>query len=133
LALENAGGHPTSCPRDIEELKRFVLELEGAKVAFDIGHVHLAERKMGRKATGRAIAEAIKSMRRYIAHVHVHDNHGNHDDHLPPGEGEINFKPATNALRAIGYRGLVIVELWNPRAQKRTAQAGLERARALFG
>lgn len=133
LALENAGGQPNIYPSTAEELGQFVVGLEGAKITFDIGHAHLAERKMGRKATGRTIADVIRDLKGYLVHIHVHDNHGEHDEHLLPGEGEIDFKPAADALREIGYRGIVIVELWKPEAPKQAARKGLKNARAIFG
>lgn len=132
LALENAGGQPATYPSTVEELKRLVLELEGAKVAFDIGHAHLAERRAGGKATGLAIAGAIEDLREHLVHVHVHDNHGKKDEHLPPGDGDINFKPVVEALRAINYGGLLIAELWNPEHPLETGKRGMKKLRDLF-
>jgi len=132
LALENAGGQLATYPSTVEELKRLVLELEGAKVAFDIGHAHLAERRSGRKATGLAIAEAIEGLREHLVHVHVHDNHGKDDDHLLPGDGDIDFKPVVEALRAINYGGLLIAELWNPKHPLETGRKGMKKLRDLF-
>lgn len=132
LALENAIGQPTTYPSTVEELKQLVLELKGAKVAFDIGHAHLAERRAGRKATGPAIARAIEDLRGHLVHVHVHDNHGKDDDHLPPGDGDINFKPVVEALRAINYRGLLIAELCNPERPLETGRKGMKKLRDLF-
>lgn len=132
LALENAGGQLAIYPSAIEELKRLVLELEGAKVAFDIGHAHLAERRAGRKSTGLAIGRAIEDLREHLVHVHVHDNHGKQDDHLLPGDGDINFKPVVEALRAINYGGLLIAELWNPERPLETGRKGMKKLRDLF-
>lgn len=132
LALENAGGQLATYPSTVKELKRLVLELEGAKVAFDIGHAHLAERRAGEKATGPVIAEAIEDLRDHLVHVHVHDNHGEQDDHLPPGDGDIDFKPVVEALRAINYGGLLIAELWNPEHPLETGRKGMDKLRKLF-
>ncbi|MFQ6129850.1 MAG: sugar phosphate isomerase/epimerase family protein [Candidatus Hadarchaeaceae archaeon] len=132
LALENAGGQPATYPSTIEELKQLVLELEGAKIAFDIGHAHLAERRAGGKVTGPVIAKAIEGLREHLVHVHVHDNRGKDDDHLPPGDGDINFKPVVEALRAINYGGLLIAELWNPKHPLETGRKGMKKLRNLF-
>lgn len=132
IALENGGGRPEVYPPTLNELKKLVLELEGAKITFDIAHAHLAERRSGKKDTGVTIAKLIKDMSEHIAHVHVHDNHGKLDDHLPPGDGEINFKPVVEALREIKYNGLLIAEFWNPQHPLETGKKGMERLRKLF-
>lgn len=133
LALENAGGQPNIYPSTAEELGKFVAGLEGAKITFDIGHAHLAERRTGRKDTGAAIARSIEALREHLIHVHVHDNHGMEDDHLPPGDGDIDFKPAADTLRAINYDGLLIAELWNPANPPEAAQKGIKKTRDIFG
>ena len=132
LAIENAGGGSSWYPSDIRELKRFVSELEGAKISFDIGHAHLAECRAGRRSTARVISKAIENAKEYLAHVHIHDNHGEHDEHLPPGDGNIDFKPVVKALRSINYDGLVIAELWNPQQPLEIGRKGMERLGELF-
>lgn len=132
VGFENAGGDPRSYPSGVEELKRLLLGLEGAKMTFDIGHAHLAARRAGERATGVVIAGQIKEMREHIVHVHIHDNRGKVDDHLPPGDGEINFEPIVDALKNIKYNGLLIAELWDPRKTLETGKRGLERLKKLF-
>lgn len=50
-----------------------------------------------------------------LVHVHAHDNHGRFDDHLPPGEGTIDWKGITSSLEAVGFGGWVMLELRCPR------------------
>lgn len=132
IGFENAGRDPRSYPSDVEELKFLLYDLEGAKMTFDVGHAHLAARRAGGKATGFVIAGQIKEMRKHIAHVHLHDNHGKTDDHLPPGDGEIDFRPIVDAIKDIGYNGLLIAELWNPKKIFETGKRGLEKLKRLF-
>jgi len=42
--------------------------------------------------------------------VHVHDNRGSRDDHLPVGEGSINFRGVLLAVRDAGARPILTVE-----------------------
>ena len=133
LTLENASGQPIFYPSTAEELRKFLAGLEGVKVTFDIGHAHLAERRAGKKSTGAAIAKSIEALREYLAHMHVHDNHGMEDDHLPPGDGDIDFKPAADVLRAIKYDGLLIAELWKPKHPLEAARKGIQKTREIFG
>jgi len=132
LAIENAGRILHSYPPTIRELKQLVLELEGAKIAFDIGHAYLTERRAGKGATEAMIAEHIRNMREQIVHLHIHDNQGRMDDHLPPGDGKINFKPIVEAIREIKYSGFLIAEFWDPQHPLETAQKGMERLKKLF-
>lgn len=45
-----------------------------------------------------------------IANIHVSDNHGEWEDHLPPGEGVIDFPNVFEAVRKNGYHGPCNVE-----------------------
>jgi sugar phosphate isomerase/epimerase len=132
LALENAGGGAYWYPSNIRELKKLVERFEGVKITFDVAHAHLAERKAGVKLTSRAIAADIRRAKEYLAHVHLHDNHGIHDEHLPMGEGEIDFRPVARALQSISYDGFVIAELWNPRRPLQAGRKGMKELRKLF-
>jgi sugar phosphate isomerase/epimerase len=132
LALENAGRDPHSYPPTIEDLRQLVLELEGLKVTLDTGHAHLLERRAGRRATGSSIAEHVRNLKGHLVHLHVHDNRGRQDDHLPPGDGEMNFRPVVEALREIGYDGFAIAELWDPKTPLETGKRGMRGLRKLF-
>ncbi|MEO0085663.1 MAG: sugar phosphate isomerase/epimerase [candidate division WOR-3 bacterium] len=57
-------------------------------LCYDVGHVSiLAPEK--RQAEMEFFARHAK----VIYHAHIHDNHGLRDEHLPPGEGTIDFVP----------------------------------------
>ena len=70
-------------PRDI----RNILErLKGQNVGFclDAGHLF---------AFGQSeLKPWLEGLGSYIGQLHLHDNHGRGDDHLPMGEGKIDFK-----------------------------------------
>lgn len=51
---------------------------------FDVGHWNMF--------TTVTIEEWFSELGGYIAECHIHDNHGYSDEHLPVGEGGINFK-----------------------------------------
>lgn len=38
------------------------------------------------------VAEWFRQLGRSLLEVHLHDNHGKSDEHLPPGEGKVNFE-----------------------------------------
>ena len=47
----------------------------------------------------------------HLAMIHVNDNHGHHDDHLPPGDGSIEWMPLLGQLAQTQFRGTLILEL----------------------
>ena len=77
-------------------LRSFVDEtrLAGLRFNFDIGHAHLAD-----GAEENRIADSFEPLRELVAGVHVHDNHGEKDEHLPPYEGTIDWAAAVKLLR----------------------------------
>ena len=48
----------------------------------------------------------------HIKHVHVSDNRGTNDDHLPLGVGNIDWKEAISALKSTGYDGTITLEVF---------------------
>ncbi|MGA2427716.1 MAG: sugar phosphate isomerase/epimerase family protein [Candidatus Acidiferrum sp.] len=77
-------------------LRSFVDEtrLAGLRFNFDIGHAHLAD-----GAEENRIAESFEPLRELVAGVHVHDNHGEKDEHLPPYDGTIDWAAAVKLLK----------------------------------
>ena len=76
---------------------------EGSRVGacLDTGHAFLA---------GDLHQLAVK-MAPYLRLLHVHDNKGHGDDHLPPGDGRIDWTALFRELAAIRFNGALIMEL----------------------
>ena len=72
-------------------------------ICFDFGHAHLAGYNMG---------DAIRMVGKRLRVTHVHDNHGVLDEHLPVGEGTIDWDDVSNALKEIGYDRELSLELY---------------------
>lgn len=87
-------------------LRSFVDEtrLTGLRFNFDIGHAHL-----GDEAEAERIAKAFEPMRELVASVHLHDNHGEKDEHLPPYDGSIDWESAIEVLNTSPEENLPIV------------------------
>jgi hypothetical protein len=45
-----------------------------------------------------------------ISSLHIHDNHGEVDEHLIPGDGTIDFSALLSGLHSTGYNGYLGVE-----------------------
>jgi sugar phosphate isomerase/epimerase len=46
-----------------------------------------------------------------LTHVHLNDNDGTCDLHLPPGQGTIPFVSVFRALVKVGFSGAVVAEI----------------------
>jgi sugar phosphate isomerase/epimerase len=56
------------------------------------------------------IFQFIETFGSKIKHVHVSDNRGKADQHLPLGEGNINWSKVLDALEDINYDGWLVIE-----------------------
>jgi sugar phosphate isomerase/epimerase len=78
-------------------LRAFVDEtrLTGLRFNFDIGHAHLAELPEAER-----IEKSFAPLRELVSSVHLHDNHGEKDEHLPPHDGTIDWPAAIKTLQS---------------------------------
>ena len=53
----------------------------------------------------------IKKLRGHLKMIHAHDNGGGRDDHLPPGEGQIDWDLTLRELKDTDFRGAFILEM----------------------
>jgi sugar phosphate isomerase/epimerase len=84
LLIENLQNEITS-PEHILEILR-VGHFDRVGVCLDIGHAHLS-----RPENNIGIDEAFELLKPRIAQLHLHDNQGQHDNHLWPGSGTIDW------------------------------------------
>jgi sugar phosphate isomerase/epimerase len=84
-------------------LRSFVDEtrLTGLRFNFDVGHAHLSD-----DPEAERIAKSFEPLKDLVASVHIHDNHGEKDEHLPPFDGTIDWPAALNVLRSAPSNGL---------------------------
>jgi sugar phosphate isomerase/epimerase len=82
----------------------------------DTGHAHLA-REMG---------VVIQKLSGHLKMVHVNDNHGDWDAHLPPGAGSIDWPWVIGELRRVHFHGVLVLELSS--GEQETVEAFLRRA-----
>lgn len=78
-------------------LRSFVDEtrLTGLRFNFDVGHAFLAEGPQEER-----IAKSFEPLRELIVSAHIHDNHSEKDEHLPPYDGSIDWPPALALLKS---------------------------------
>jgi sugar phosphate isomerase/epimerase len=107
-----------------ETAKSMANKLIGA--TWDLGHINLIrkhgfgieEGKFKPEKFAKAMATEAKAIAPFVKHVHLTDNFGYNDTHLPPGMGEVPFKEVLRELEKAGYSGRNIVEAGGFVAQK---------------
>ncbi len=106
----------------LERLSDRLGRLEQLALTIDIGHMEC----MGE----RPIATVLAPWAPRIANVHVDDMLACRHEHLPLGDGDVDFQPAIDLLRAAGYAGGLHVEL--PRQSHRWLETARESAEFLL-
>ena len=86
LLLENVPNELGTPERMVQFLQYTRLNL---KICFDTGHAHMTH----------GLHPAFETLRTQIASTHVHDNHGEKDEHLMPFDGGIDWTEAVRDLR----------------------------------
>ena len=116
LAVEPEPGHLLADLAGFHRLRTALGDPAALGLTLDIGHCQCLE--------PAPPAACVRAAAPWVRHVQIEDMRRGVHEHLPFGEGEIDFPPVLEALRATGYRGLVGVEL------PRHSHAGPELARA---
>ncbi|MFC9230554.1 TIM barrel protein [Streptomyces decoyicus] len=105
LALEPEPGHLVS---DLASFHYLRAVLGGPRASLlgltlDIGHCQCLEPDPP--------ATCVRAAAPWLWHVQIEDMRRGVHEHLPFGTGEIDFPPVLDALKDVGYQGLVSVEL----------------------
>ena len=102
ICVENT----TSEMGDPHYLRAFVDEtrLTGLRFNFDIGHAHLAD-----SPEEDRIEKSFAPLRELVSSVHLHDNHGEKDEHLLPYDGSIEWPTAIKLLKSARQTSLPLV------------------------
>jgi sugar phosphate isomerase/epimerase len=102
ICVENT----TSEMGDPNYLRAFVDEtrLTGLRFNFDIGHAHLSDFPEDER-----IEKSFSPLCELVSCVHLHDNHGEKDEHLPPYDGTIDWPSAIKTLQSAPQTSLPLI------------------------
>ncbi|MDK2892237.1 sugar phosphate isomerase/epimerase family protein [Methanohalophilus sp.] len=101
IAIENMPEIPMVFGKTPEDILSIIDEAgtENLKMTLDIGHAN----------TTGFVDEFLDGCKDIIAHCHIHDNKGKHDEHLPLGDGNINWKNVFEKLEH--FDGFMVTEM----------------------
>ena len=99
IAVENMVNMPAILGRQPEEIEGILetVDRENVGFIFDVGH-----------ANTNGNVESFLKLKDKMIHAHVHDNHGERDEHLPVGNGTVPWKKVAAAFE--GYKGRIVTE-----------------------
>ena len=96
FAIEN-----TQNPEYVEKVFE-ALESDKLKFCYDSGHDRI---------WGNRFAELVEKYSDKLVTTHLHDNHGYNDDHLIPGDGNMDFEKLKKAFINANYQGDLMFEI----------------------
>jgi sugar phosphate isomerase/epimerase len=99
LLVENIPNE-ISTPERLMELLR-ILRYDDLGVCFDTGHAHMMS----------TVHQAFGVLESRIRSTHVHDNDGNRDSHLWPGDGTVDWEQTMQRLRAAPHNPALLMEI----------------------
>ena len=70
-------------------------------ICLDTGHAQVAH----------TLANMTTILAPFLCMVHAHDNRSHSDEHLPPGDGGIDWMQLVSGLRSAQFNGAVILEI----------------------
>ncbi|MCX4696898.1 sugar phosphate isomerase/epimerase [Streptomyces sp. NBC_01408] len=103
LAIEPEPGHLLATLADFHRLRADLGDPGPLGLTLDIGHCQCLE--------DDSPADCVRAAGPWLRHVQIEDMRRGVHEHLPFGDGEIDFPPVLEALAATGYQGLTVVEL----------------------
>ncbi|MFI9495051.1 sugar phosphate isomerase/epimerase family protein [Streptomyces halstedii] len=119
LAIEPEPGHLLATLADFHHLRTLLGDPDALGLTLDIGHCQCLE--------PAPPTTCVEEAAPWLRHVQIEDMRRGVHEHLPFGDGEIDFPPVLDALAATGYDGLTVVEL------PRHSHAGPDLARSSLG
>lgn len=100
----------------VDDFKKFVESFGGnLKVCFDFGHANVSK---------HGIDYSLGILKPFITHIHIHDNHGEKDEHLSLGKGTINYENYMDFLR--NFKGSIILEINSLRDGKKDLERSIK-------
>ena len=103
IAVENHGAGYFGSPEHLVDLVRSV-GADNVGICIDVGHRNLCGHPGG----------ALRIAGEHLITVHIHDNHGDSDEHLLPTRGAIDWNDVFDALQQIDFPGTFMYEIPRP-------------------
>ncbi len=115
IALENLANNQWSLDRVTDIVRTARSQgFENIGLCLDTGHAFIE---------GADLYKAIIENSDILVAIHIHDNNGVRDEHLPPGKGKIPWHSVRNALRDAGLESIALIA--EPQCRGKTCERAL--------
>lgn len=121
IALENLVLSGSDLIRDARQLK-VITSRHGFGNCLDFGHAHVEATAKGEPT----IDTYLELMGDNLIHLHLHNNNGDNDDHLPTGQGQLDYAELLPKLA--GFSGTACLEI---RGSAQEVRASVQHLREL--
>lgn len=118
LMLENVPPENGKPLETIEYFSRVMKAVPRLKFHFDVAHAFIENRMKG-------VSDYIDAFGDRLVHIHMHDNHGEYDEHLALGMGKIDVRKVVRLLKEVDYNQTITFEVF-------TSRTDAVRSRELF-
>jgi sugar phosphate isomerase/epimerase len=118
LMLENPPPQGIYPLEGIDYFAQVINSVPKLRFHLDVAHAYIENGTKG-------VQQYLDAFGDKLVHVHVHDNHGKQDEHLPLGRGKIDFRKVVKALKGIDYCRTITFEVF-------TSRSDAVRSRELF-
>lgn len=95
--------HPPVGDIKIADIKEIINADARIRFHLDVGHAFVGNDKLD---------GLMKAFSKRLVHVHLSDNRGRHDDHMPLGAGRIEWARAIRTIRKFGYDDTITLEVF---------------------
>jgi sugar phosphate isomerase/epimerase len=119
LLIENTGTKETTLFHKVSDFSRLIhfFSVKHVNGLMDVGHAELE---------GFDLIEMVNCLGKRLVHLHLHDNSGTKDEHLPLGRGVIKLKALLEALRNRQWKGTAIIEIYGSEQCERDLEDCME-------
>jgi sugar phosphate isomerase/epimerase len=105
LAIENQLSNPKQYPNTIDEFRVLFENVDNIHYLLDTGHAYL-------EGGDDCLDAYLNTFSDRLLGIHVSDNNGDTDEHLPVGEGSIDFQRLMGTLNRHNRFVPMILEIW---------------------
>jgi sugar phosphate isomerase/epimerase len=120
LMLENAPPEKGASLESIEYFSHVMKAVPALRFHLDVGHAFIENRMKG-------VRDYINAFGDRLVHVHMHDNHGKQDEHLPLRMGKIDFRKVVKFLKQADYERTITFEVFTSHADAVRSREFLKR------
>lgn len=99
---------------------KYIVDKSNVKVHLDVGHAFVC-------GGMKNVKNYIFNFKSRLEHVHMHDNHGKADEHLPIGKGLIDFHKVVRYLKEIGYDKTITFEVFTSKMDARKSMVRIKK------